>query len=64
MRKIYERQVLANVFSISVRSDEKTFSTARLMPWTERVTMIAGEELCGPEDTIPICTCYTMARYP
>ena len=51
VRKIYERQVLANVFSISVRSDEKTFSTARLMPWTEKVTMIAGEELCGPEDT-------------
>ena len=51
VRKIYERQVLANVFSISVRSDEKTFSTARLMPWAQKLTITAGEEFCGPDDT-------------
>mmetsp|Transcript_15923 Transcript_15923/g.28658 ORF Transcript_15923/g.28658 Transcript_15923/m.28658 type:complete len:1321 (-) Transcript_15923:113-4075(-) len=50
VRKIFERQVLANVFNISVRSDEKTFSSARLQPWCERMEISAGEELCGDDD--------------
>lgn len=50
VRGIFERQVLANVFNISVRSDDKNFSSARLQKWCERVTIAAGEELCGEED--------------
>ncbi|KAL7552508.1 hypothetical protein ACHAWF_015774 [Thalassiosira exigua] len=50
VRRIFERQVLINVFNISVRSNEKSFSSARLQPWSERVKISKGEELCGPED--------------
>mmetsp|Transcript_9887 Transcript_9887/g.21422 ORF Transcript_9887/g.21422 Transcript_9887/m.21422 type:complete len:1286 (+) Transcript_9887:334-4191(+) len=50
VRKIFERQVLANVFNISVRSDEKNFSSARLMPWSEMINLSEGEELCGDGD--------------
>ncbi|KAL7541698.1 hypothetical protein ACHAXR_011169 [Thalassiosira sp. AJA248-18] len=50
VRRIYERQVLANVFNISVRSNEKTFSSVRLQPWAQRVPIAAGEELCGDND--------------
>lgn len=35
VRRIFERQVLANVFNISVRSDESNFSSARLRPWAQ-----------------------------
>ncbi len=50
VRKIFERQVLANVFNISVRADEKNFSSARLQPWAQRLEISAGEELCGDDD--------------
>ena len=50
VRRIFERQVLANVFNISVRPDEKTFSSARLQPYSHPVNLLAGEELCGDED--------------
>lgn len=50
VRKIFERQVLTNVFSISVRSDEKNFSSARLQPWAQRIDIQEGQTLCGPDD--------------
>jgi len=50
VRSIFEKQVLANVFNISVRTNEKRFSSARLQPWAQRVTLSKGEEICGPED--------------
>lgn len=50
VRSIFERQVLANIFNISVRSDEKNFSSARLRPWAQQFTILAGEELCGKDD--------------
>jgi len=50
VRKIFERQVLANAFNISVRSDEKTFSRPRLQPWSECMEISPGEELCGDDD--------------
>lgn len=50
VKRIFERQVLANVFNISVRSDEKNFSSARLQPWSNRIIIQAGEEICGEDD--------------
>ena len=50
VRKIFERQVLANVFNISVRSDEKRFSSARLQPWAQMINLPAAEEFCGEDD--------------
>jgi len=50
VKALFERNVLANVFSISVRPDEKTFSSARLMPWTDKVNLSAGAALCAEGD--------------
>jgi len=43
-------QVLANVFNISVRAEEKCFSSARLRPWSQFITLTSGDELCGEDD--------------
>jgi len=52
LRRIFEQQTMSNIFSISVRSDEKTFSSARLKPWSELVSLTVGEIVfeCGDEN--------------
>ena len=50
VREIFERQVLANVFNISVRAEEKSFSSARLRPWSKSITLSKGDKLCGDDD--------------
>ncbi len=44
------QSVLANVFNISVRAEEKNFSSSRLRPWSEIITLSSGEELAGEDD--------------
>ena len=50
VQNMYENQVLANVFNISVRAEERRFSSTRLMPWAKRVTLSCGEEICNDDD--------------
>ena len=49
IRRIFERQVLANVFNISVRSDGN-FSSARLRPWSEKKVVSKGSQLFCIDD--------------
>jgi CRP-like cAMP-binding protein len=44
------RPVLSNVFNISVRAEEKNFSSARLRPWSQFITLSSGDKLCGDDD--------------
>ena len=45
VRSIFEQQTMATIFSLSVRSDDKSLSSTRLRPWGERLYMKEDEML-------------------
>ena len=42
-KSIFEQQTMATIFSLSVRSDDKSLASTRLRPWGERVYMKEDE---------------------
>ena len=45
VRSIFEQQTMASIFSLSVRSDDKSLASTRLRPWMERAYYKAGEAI-------------------
>ena len=43
VKSIFEQQTMASIFSLSVRSDDKSLASTRLRPWGERFYYKTGE---------------------